>query len=154
MTCPSRVHVPCKKPGIPILPCAISGIRARSSSTSDASISQTPITAHIPKPFIVAGATPVSPSVRHLTGLGMSSPIRFGSARHDQHPSVLRQNRTVRGMSRRLSASYVVRNASVTEQQRLQQMIDELGRMRKRCEPKSNQSPWYLRYSNAVSALL
>lgn len=42
----------------------------------------------------------------------------------------------------------------VTEEQRLQQMIDELRRMRERCEPKSNQNPRYLRYSNAVSALL
>jgi hypothetical protein len=32
-------------------------------------------------------------------------------------------------------------------------MIDELRRMRERCEPKSNQNPRYLRYSNAVSAL-
>ena len=45
-------------------------------------------------------------------------------------------------MSGRLSASYFVRHASsVTEQQRLQQMIDELRRMRERCEPKSNQNP-------------
>jgi len=43
---------------------------------------------------------------------------------------------------------------SVTERQRLQQMIDELRRIRERCEPKSNQNPRYLRYSNAVSALL
>lgn len=58
-------------------------------------------------------------------------------------------------MSVRLSASYFVRHASsVTEQQRLRQMIDELRRMRERCEPKSNQNPRYLRYSNAVSALL
>lgn len=41
----------------------------------------------------------------------------------------------------------------VTDEQRLQQMIDELRRMRERCEPKSNQNPRYLRYSNAVSAL-
>jgi len=41
-----------------------------------------------------------------------------------------------------LSASYFVRHgSSVTEQQRLQQMIDELRRMRERCEPKSNQNP-------------
>jgi len=33
-------------------------------------------------------------------------------------------------------------------------MIDELRRIRERCEPKSNQNPRYLRYSNAVSALL
>lgn len=37
--------------------------------------------------------------------------------------------------------------SSVTEQQRLQQMIDDLRRMRERCEPKSNQNPRYLRYS-------
>ncbi|GAA3295273.1 hypothetical protein GCM10020218_075970 [Dactylosporangium vinaceum] len=43
--------------------------------------------------------------------------------------------------------------SGVTDEQRLQQMIDELRRMRERCEPKSNQNPRYLRYSNAVSAL-
>lgn len=32
-------------------------------------------------------------------------------------------------------------------------MIDELRRMRERCVPKSNQNPWYLRSSKAVSAL-
>jgi hypothetical protein len=42
----------------------------------------------------------------------------------------------------------------VTEQQELQQMIDRLRLMRERCEPKSNQNPQYLRYSNGVSALL
>ena len=36
----------------------------------------------------------------------------------------------------------------------LRQMIDELRRQRNRCEPKSNQNPRYLRYSNAVSNLL
>ena len=41
----------------------------------------------------------------------------------------------------------------VTDEQRLQQMLDELRRMRERCEPKENQNPRYLRYSNAVSAL-
>ena len=41
----------------------------------------------------------------------------------------------------------------MTAEQRLQQMIDELRRMREQCEPKSNQNPRYLRYSNAVSAL-
>ena len=40
------------------------------------------------------------------------------------------------------------------EAAKLQAMIDELRRMRDRCEPKSNQNPAYLRYSNAVSALL
>ena len=33
------------------------------------------------------------------------------------------------------------------------QMVDELRRIGERCEPKSNQNPRYLRYSNAVSAL-
>ncbi|MEU8118694.1 hypothetical protein AB0C21_08280 [Spirillospora sp. NPDC049024] len=37
--------------------------------------------------------------------------------------------------------------------ERLQSMIDELRRMREECEPRSNQNPRYLRYSNAVSAL-
>jgi hypothetical protein len=41
----------------------------------------------------------------------------------------------------------------VTDEQRLQQMIDDVRRMRERCEPKSNQNPRYLRCSNAVSAL-
>ena len=43
--------------------------------------------------------------------------------------------------------------STVTDQERLQQMIDELRRMRDGCEPKSNENPRYLRYSNAVSAL-
>ncbi|WP_166427739.1 hypothetical protein [Nonomuraea mesophila] len=38
--------------------------------------------------------------------------------------------------------------------ERLQQMIDELRRLRDKCEPKNNRNPRYLRYSNAVSALL
>lgn len=42
----------------------------------------------------------------------------------------------------------------MTEQKRLQQMTDELRHMRERCEPQSNQNPRYLRFSNAVSALL
>ncbi|GEA81350.1 hypothetical protein CUD01_17940 [Cellulomonas uda] len=33
-------------------------------------------------------------------------------------------------------------------------MIDALRRQRNDCVPKSNQNPRYLRYSNAVSALL
>lgn len=41
----------------------------------------------------------------------------------------------------------------MTDAERLQQMIDELRRMREGCEPKSNQNPRYLRYSNAVSAM-
>jgi hypothetical protein len=41
----------------------------------------------------------------------------------------------------------------MTDEQRLQQMIDDLRRMRDKCEPKSNQNPRYLRYSNAVSAM-
>ncbi len=32
-------------------------------------------------------------------------------------------------------------------------MIDALRRQREQCEPKSNQNPRYLRYSNAVSSL-
>jgi hypothetical protein len=42
----------------------------------------------------------------------------------------------------------------MTDQERLQKTIDELRRMRESCEPKSNQNPRYLRYSNAISALL
>lgn len=41
----------------------------------------------------------------------------------------------------------------MTDTDRLQGMTDELRRMREHCEPKSNQNPRYLRYSNAVSAL-
>jgi hypothetical protein len=33
-------------------------------------------------------------------------------------------------------------------------MVEDLRRQRNDCEPKSNQNPRYLRYSNAVSALL
>ena len=33
-------------------------------------------------------------------------------------------------------------------------MVEALRRQRNDCEPKSNQNPRYLRYSNAVSALL
>jgi hypothetical protein len=43
--------------------------------------------------------------------------------------------------------------SAMTDEQRLQQMVDELRRIGERCEPKSNQNPRYLRYSNAVSAL-
>jgi signal transduction histidine kinase len=43
--------------------------------------------------------------------------------------------------------------ASQDETERLQRMIDDLRRMREHCEPKSNQNPVYLRYSNAVSAM-
>ncbi|MFG1706594.1 hypothetical protein ACFLIM_25700 [Nonomuraea sp. M3C6] len=42
----------------------------------------------------------------------------------------------------------------MTDVERLQQMIEELRRLRNKCEPKSNQNPRYLRYSNGVSALL
>jgi hypothetical protein len=38
-------------------------------------------------------------------------------------------------------------------EQRIQEMIDQLRRMREHCELKSNQNPRYLRYSNAISAL-
>lgn len=41
----------------------------------------------------------------------------------------------------------------MTDAERLQQMIDELRRMREGCEPKSNQNSRYLRYSNAISAM-
>ncbi|MET9301054.1 hypothetical protein ABZX66_17170 [Micromonospora aurantiaca] len=41
----------------------------------------------------------------------------------------------------------------MTPEERLQQMIEDLRRMRLQCEPKSNQNPRYLRYSTAVSAL-
>ncbi|MER6590893.1 hypothetical protein ABT214_03300 [Micromonospora purpureochromogenes] len=41
----------------------------------------------------------------------------------------------------------------MTHEDQLQRMIEELRRMREQCEPKSNQNPRYLRYSNAVSAL-
>lgn len=36
----------------------------------------------------------------------------------------------------------------------LERMVDALRRQRNDCEPRSNQNPRYLRYSNAVSALL
>lgn len=36
----------------------------------------------------------------------------------------------------------------------LERMISALRRQRQGCEPKSNQNARYLRYSNAVSALL
>jgi hypothetical protein len=42
----------------------------------------------------------------------------------------------------------------MTDIERLQRMIDDLRRLRNSCEPKSNQNPRYLRYSNAVSNLL
>ena len=42
----------------------------------------------------------------------------------------------------------------MTDIDRLRGMVDELRRLRNSCEPKSNQNPRYLRYSNAVSALL
>jgi hypothetical protein len=42
----------------------------------------------------------------------------------------------------------------MTSIDQLQGMVDELRRMRNSCEPKSNQNPRYLRYSNAISALL
>jgi hypothetical protein len=35
----------------------------------------------------------------------------------------------------------------------LEQMIEALRRQRESCQPKSNQNPRYLRYSNAVSAM-
>ncbi len=42
----------------------------------------------------------------------------------------------------------------MTHIDRLQRMIEDLRRLRNECEPKSNQNPRYLRYSNAVSGLL
>lgn len=42
----------------------------------------------------------------------------------------------------------------MTDIERLQRMIEDLRHLRNSCEPKSNQNPRYLRYSNAVSALL
>ncbi|MGH3847208.1 MAG: hypothetical protein ACRDS0_38180 [Pseudonocardiaceae bacterium] len=41
----------------------------------------------------------------------------------------------------------------MSDGERLQRMIDELRQMRQQCEPKSNQNPRYLRYSNAVTSL-
>ena len=35
----------------------------------------------------------------------------------------------------------------------LSRMIDDLPRMRDKCEPKSNTNPTYLHYSNAISNL-
>jgi hypothetical protein len=43
---------------------------------------------------------------------------------------------------------------AMTDIERLQRMIDDLRRLRNSCEPKSNQNPRYLRYSNAISSLL
>jgi hypothetical protein len=42
----------------------------------------------------------------------------------------------------------------MTDVEQLQRMIENLRRLRNSCEPKSNQNPRYLRYSNAVSNLL
>jgi hypothetical protein len=42
----------------------------------------------------------------------------------------------------------------MTDIERLQQMIDDLRRLRNKCEPKNNQDQRYLRYSNAVSSIL
>ena len=41
-----------------------------------------------------------------------------------------------------------------TDIEQLRCMIEDLRRLRNSCEPKSNQNPLYLRYSNAISALL
>lgn len=46
------------------------------------------------------------------------------------------------------------RGRSVNETERLERMIEDLRRMRDRCEPKANVNSRYLRYSNAISALL
>ncbi len=42
----------------------------------------------------------------------------------------------------------------MTDIERLQRTIEDLRRLRNSCEPKSNQNPRYLRYSNSVSNLL
>jgi hypothetical protein len=42
----------------------------------------------------------------------------------------------------------------VTDIQALERMIADLRSLRNGCEPKTNTNPRYLRYSNAVSALL
>ena len=42
----------------------------------------------------------------------------------------------------------------MAEIEQLQRMIDDVRRLRNDCEPKSNQNPRYLRYSNAVPSLL
>ncbi len=42
----------------------------------------------------------------------------------------------------------------MTKIEELERMNDSLRRQRNGCEPKSNQESRYLRYSNAVSALL
>jgi hypothetical protein len=56
---------------------------------------------------------------------------------------------------RTLRARVVVATlVSVTKIEELEHMVDGLRRQRNDCEPKSNQNPRYLRYSNAVSALL
>lgn len=47
----------------------------------------------------------------------------------------------------------VVEDPDMDKMRELEQMIDALRRQREGCEPKSNQNPRYLRYSNAVSAL-
>ena len=84
-----------QKPGIPILPCAISGTWARSSSMSEASISQTPNMAHIPKPLIAAGylvaRLPEGPYRAGLVVLDQRirfSPPRPASIRTSARPSV------------------------------------------------------------------
>jgi len=40
------------------------------------------------------------------------------------------------------------------DEQRLNEMVDQLRSMREQCEPKSNQNRRYHRYSSAVSSLL
>ena len=42
----------------------------------------------------------------------------------------------------------------MTQIEELERMVEMLRRQRNACEPKSNQNPRYLRYSNAVSAIL
>lgn len=43
---------------------------------------------------------------------------------------------------------------AVTRIEELERTVELLRRQRNACEPKSNQNPRYLRYSNAVSAIL
>ncbi|ASR56482.1 hypothetical protein CBP52_16815 [Cellulomonas sp. PSBB021] len=52
------------------------------------------------------------------------------------------------------SHSRAVNRCSMSKIHELERMVDALRRQRNDCEPKSNQNPRYLRYSNAVSALL
>ncbi len=85
-----------------------------------------------------------------------------GGARSSRQPNSRAEHRrsSPSAASCRAARRYVLPTTSgnstmtgVTDEQRRQQMIDDLRRMRERCEPKSNQNRRYLRSSNAVSAL-